>query len=85
MAARDARGIRDVPMSNPVFRATLDPIDSGTPRRTMALRPPGSANTDENVKAWVQESCLARATPSEKSRRLGTVEPAAHRLPFEGL
>jgi hypothetical protein len=31
-------------MSNPGDRATLDPIDSGTPRRTMVLRPPGSAN-----------------------------------------
>jgi hypothetical protein len=31
-------------MSNPGDRATPDPIDSGTPRRTMVLRPPGSAN-----------------------------------------
>jgi hypothetical protein len=31
-------------MSNLVSRVTLDPIDSGTPRRTMVLRPPGSAN-----------------------------------------
>jgi hypothetical protein len=37
--------------------------------------------TDENVKGWVQEFLLARVTPNEKSRRLGTVEPAAHRLP----
>jgi hypothetical protein len=44
VAARDARGTRDLPMSNPGDRATLDPIDSGTPRRTMVLRPPGSAN-----------------------------------------
>ena len=44
VAARDARGTRDLPMSNPGDRATLDPIDSGTPRRTMVMRPPGSAN-----------------------------------------
>jgi hypothetical protein len=44
MATVNARGTRDVAMSNPVFRATLDPIDSGTPRRTMVLRSPGSAN-----------------------------------------
>jgi hypothetical protein len=44
VAARDARGTRDLPMSNPGDRAALDPIDSGTPRRTMVLRPPGSAN-----------------------------------------
>ncbi len=82
MAARDARGTRDVPMSNLVSRVTLDPIDSGIPRRTMVLRPPGSANTDENVKGWVREFLSARVTPSEKSRRLGTVEPAARRLPL---
>jgi hypothetical protein len=69
-------------MSNLASRVTLDPIDSGTPRRTMVLRPPGSAHTDENVKVWVQESSLARVTPNEKSRRLGTVEPAARRLPL---
>jgi hypothetical protein len=40
------------------------------------------ANTDENVKGWVQEFLLARVTPNEKSRHLGTVEPAAHRLPL---
>jgi len=39
-------------------------------------------HTDENVKAWVQESFPARVTPNEKSRRLGTVEPAARRLPL---
>jgi hypothetical protein len=41
-----------------------------------------TAHTDENVKGWVQESFLARVTPYEKSRPLGTVEPAAHRLPL---
>jgi hypothetical protein len=40
-------------------------------------RPPGSAHTDENAKASVQEFLLARVTPNEKSRHLGTVEPAA--------
>ena len=40
VAARDARGTRDLPMSDPGDRATLDRIDSGTPRRTMVLRPP---------------------------------------------
>jgi aldose 1-epimerase len=38
--------------------------------------------TDENVKAWVRESVSARVTPNEKSRRLGTEEPAARRLPL---
>ena len=40
------------------------------------------AHTDENVKGCVREFLLARVTPNEKSRRLGTVEPAAHRLPL---
>ena len=40
------------------------------------------AHTDENVKASVQESFPARVTPNEKSRRLGTVEPAARRVPL---
>ena len=44
VAARYARGIRDVPMSNPLPGVTLDLLDSGTPRRTMVLRPPGSAH-----------------------------------------
>ena len=80
VAARDARGTRDLPMSHP-STVTLDPIDSGTPRRTMVLRPSGSAHTDENVKVWVQEFLSGAGDPDEKSRRLGTVEPAAHRLP----
>ena len=42
----------------------------------------GSAHTDENVKGWCEDFFRAWVTPNEKSRRLGTAEPAAHRLPL---
>jgi hypothetical protein len=51
---------------------------SSRPDTVLRSRP---AHPDEKVKGWVQEFLLARVTPNEKSRRLGTVEPAAHRLP----
>ena len=61
MAARDARGTRDVPMSNLVSRVTLDPIDSGIPRRTMVLRPPGSAHARRLL---VEAALHYRKTPT---------------------
>ena len=82
VAARHARGTRDAAMSNPPppGPATPDPRQR-LPTTNMVLRSQ-PAHTDENVKGWVQESPVARVTPNEKSRHLGTVEPAAHRLPF---
>src|SRR5947207_4545276 len=44
------------------------------------LGPAQRAHRVENITGWVTESLLARVTPNEKSRHLGTVEPAAHRF-----
>ena len=61
------------------FRLATLVRGSSRPDTVLRSRP---AHPDENVKGWVQESPVARVTPNEKSRHLGTVEPAAHRLPF---
>ena len=67
--------------SNWSMRSRLASLVRGSSRPDTAMRS-RPAHPDENVKGWVQEFLLARVTPNEKSRRLGTVEPAAYRLPL---